>query len=130
MQHLETSAINSPYFNTFIAAQVYGNDNALFTNGTKVADLVSLMGDVHHIFPVEYLKSNGIREKTKYNQVANFAYLDTQVNISIGKKPPGEYFSTVFNQCETGIPIWGNILVKDLLIETCRRTVSRKEFES
>ena len=117
VQHLETSAINSPYFNTFIAAQVYGNDNALFTNGTKVADLVSLMGDVHHIFPVEYLKSNGIREKTKYNQVANFAYLDTQVNISIGKKPPGEYFSTVFNQCETGIPIWGNILVKDLLIE-------------
>ena len=109
IQHLETSAVNSPYFNTYVAAQIFNNDSSLFTNGTKVGDLVAIMGDVHHIFPAEYLKANGIKERSKYNQVANFTYLDAQVNISIGKKPPNEYFSDVFRQCETGSPIWGNI---------------------
>ena len=115
VQNLETSAINSPFFNTYIAAQVWGNDCAIFTNGSKVRDLVALMGDVHHVFPVDYLKSNGVKDKIKYNQVANLVYIDTQVNISIGKKPPGEYFTTVFNQCKTGIPIWGNILDENVL---------------
>jgi len=117
VQHLETSAINSPYFNTFIASQIYGNDCALFTNGTKVANLVALMGDIHHIFPVDHLKSNGIKERSKYNQVANLVYLDTQVNISIGKKSPCEYFKAVFEQCKTGEPIWGNILDENVLSE-------------
>ena len=105
---------------THIASQIYGNDCALFTNGSKVADLVSLMGYVHHIFPVEYLKSSGVKEKVKYNQVANLVYLDTQVNISIGKKPPSEYFGTVFKQCETGTPIWGNILDEQVLKQNLR----------
>lgn len=117
VQNLETSAINSPYFNTFIAAQVFKNDNALFTTGTKVSDLVSIMGDVHHIFPAGYLKENGIKERTKYNQVANFTYLDTQVNISVGKRPPNEYFGIAFQQCETKELVWGNISNENVLLE-------------
>lgn len=75
------------------------------------------MGDVHHIFPKNYLKNNGITEKTKYNQVANYIYLDTQVNISIGDKAPGEYFKTVFNQCQTGNQKFGNITESGILSE-------------
>ena len=100
VQNLETSAISSPYFNTFIAAQVHGSDRSLLSNSAKVADLLSA-GDVHHIFPKEFLKKNGIDDKSMYNQVANYAYLDTGVNISIGKQAPQDYFTAALNQCAT-----------------------------
>lgn len=102
VQALETSAINSPYYNVFMAAQVHAGDRALFSSSSKVSDLISVTGDVHHIFPREYLKQNGITERTKYNQVANYTYLTTSDNIAIGKKPPAEYFGIVFEQCNTG----------------------------
>lgn len=34
--------------------------------------------------------------------MANYVYLDTQVNISIGKRSPSDYFSIVINQCDDG----------------------------
>ncbi len=34
--------------------------------------------------------------------MANYAFLDTGVNISIGKKAPHEYFAAALAQCETG----------------------------
>lgn len=117
VQHLETSAVNSPFFNTFIAAQVRGNDNSLFMKGTKIADLIVVIGDVHHIFPAAYLKANGIKERTKYNQVANFTYLDTQINKLVGKKQPNEYFSAAFEQCESKNLYWGNISEAEDLLE-------------
>ncbi len=110
VQNLETSSINSPYFNTYIAAQVWNAEASLFSNTTKVADLISVMGDVHHIFPKEYLKQNGYKDKAKYNQVANYTYLDTGVNISIGKKAPNEYFAKAKEQCIKGQCCVGTIL--------------------
>lgn len=101
VQNLETSAINSPYFNVFLASQIHAGDRALFSSSTKVSDLISVAGDVHHIFPKEYLKLNGITDKAKYNQVANYVYLDTQINISIGKRAPSDYFSIAQSQCES-----------------------------
>ena len=47
-QNLETTSVNSPAFNTFLAAQDY---------------LKSSSGDVHHIFPKAYLKKNGVDAK-------------------------------------------------------------------
>lgn len=101
-QNLETSSISSPYFNTFIAAQIFMGDKALLSNSSKVIDLISVAGDVHHIFPKEFLKQNKITDKSQYNQVANYAYLDTVVNISIGKKAPSDYFASALEQCSTG----------------------------
>lgn len=101
VQSLETSATNSPFFNTYIAAQVFDNDISLLSSTIKVTELIKVIGDVHHIFPREYLKSNNISDRNKYNQVANLAYLDTQVNISIGKKAPSEYFNAAQDQCTT-----------------------------
>ena len=72
----------------------------MLSNSAKVADLLSA-GDVHHIFPKEFLKKNGIDDKSMYNQVANYAYLDTGVNISIGKQAPQDYFTAALNQCAT-----------------------------
>lgn len=115
VQNLETSSINSPYFNTYIAAQVWNAEQSLFSNTTKVSDLVAVTGDVHHIFPKEYLRQNGIEDKSKYNQVANYTYLDTGVNISIGKKAPSEYFTKAKEQCSYGECCIGTIVKEDEL---------------
>lgn len=109
VQNLETSAINSPYFNTFIAAQIHNNDNALFTDGTKIADLKTIIGDVHHIFPKKYLMNNGWNDKSKYNQIANYTYLDTQVNKAVSDDAPNVYFAIAFEQCNTKEILYGNI---------------------
>lgn len=117
VQNLETSAINSPYFNVFLAAQVYFSDNSLLMQGTKVSDLITIMGDIHHIFPKNYLERNGIKEKSKYNQIANFTYFDTQANISVGNKAPNEYFGIVFNQCVSNEVVYGNITDMEILLD-------------
>ena len=108
-QNLETSSVNSPAFNVFLAAQVHLNCNSLLMNGIKVSDLITVAGDIHHIFPRAYLKKNGVDSKTKYNQVANYIYLDTQVNKAISDDAPCDYFSKAFMQCETKAIELGNI---------------------
>lgn len=115
VQNLETSVINSPYFNIYLAAQIRQGDNALFTDGCKVADLITVIGDVHHIFPKKYLIRGGCTEKSKYNQIANYTYLDTQVNKAILDDAPCSYFSKAFEQCETKQLIYGNITDLDVL---------------
>lgn len=122
-QNLETSSVNSPALNTFIAAQINLNCNSMLMNGTKVADLITVTGDVHHIFPRAYLKNNGVDNKTKYNQVANYIYLDTQVNKAIRDDAPYIYFTKAKTQCTTKNIEFGNIsdenLLKTNLEENC-----------
>ncbi len=113
VQNLETSSISSPFLNTYLAAQVFFGDRSLLSNSSKVTDLITVAGDVHHIFPKEFLKDNDITDKTKYNQVANYAFLDTGVNISIGKKAPNVYFAQALAQCDTGIIEVGTITDKE-----------------
>lgn len=115
-QNLETSSINSPAFNTFIAAQINLNCNSMLMNGTKIYDLVTISGDVHHIFPHAYLKNNGVANKTKYNQVANYIYLDTQVNKAISDDAPTVYFTKAKRQCKTKEIELGNISDESLLL--------------
>lgn len=52
-------------------------------------------------------------DRAKYNQVANYVYLDTQVNISIGKKAPNEYFGLALEQCDTSTREIGTIVKRD-----------------
>ena len=113
VQNFETSSASSPYLNTYIAAQIFFGDRSLLSNSSKVSDLISVAGDVHHLFPREYLKQNGVTDRYLYNQVANYAYLDTGVNISIGKRAPNDYFATALRQCETGIVEVGTITNAD-----------------
>ena len=108
-QNLETTSVNSPSFNTFLAAQINLNKNSLFMHGTMIADLLNISGDVHNIFPKAYLKKNGVDSKGRYNQVANYTYLDTQVNKAISDDAPAIYFATVLQQCDTKSAEIGNI---------------------
>ena len=108
-----TSTINPTYL-VYLAAQVAGNDLSLLSNCITVKDLIEVAGDVHHIFPKEYLKAAGY-ERNLYNQDANYAYLDPQVNKSIGKKAPHEYFAEALKQCETKKITCGSITDLELL---------------
>lgn len=108
-----TSTINPTYL-VYLAAQVSNNDLSLLSHNITVRYLIELAGDVHHIFPKEYLKGNNF-SRNLYNQNANYAYLDTQVNKSIGKKAPHEYLGAAVQQCETKKITCGSITDLGLL---------------
>ena len=127
-QNLETSSVNSPGFRVFLAAQVYCHSDSLFMNGMEVRDLLLIAGDIHHIFPRAYLKKQGIDNRARYNQVANYIYLDTQVNTAIGDQAPCEYFEKVIQQCEVKAPVLGNIVDTEILKEIWTKTVFPKQF--
>lgn len=116
-----TSTVNPTYL-VYLAAQVAMNDMSLLSTNTTVKFLIEMAGDVHHIFPKAYLKSKGF-EKNLYNQEANYAFLDTQVNKSISDDAPNVYFKKAFKQCETKVVECGAITdleqLKDNLAANC-----------
>ncbi|MBR5623887.1 DUF262 domain-containing protein [bacterium] len=114
VQDLDATSTINPTYLVFLAAQVSMNDVSLLSNNILVRELIE-NGDVHHIFPKEYLKSNGY-EKSMYNQEGNYAFLDTQINKAIGKLAPHVYFSEAKKQCETGEIKIGSITNYDQLI--------------
>lgn len=114
-QNLDTTSTNSPAFKTFLAAQINLNCNSLLMHGTMISDLLIHSGDVHHIFPKAYLKANGVDNKVRYNQVANFTILDTQVNKAISDDAPYIYFGKVLEQCKNGNIAFGNISSEESL---------------
>lgn len=67
-QSLDTSVASSPYFHVFLASQVKANDKGFLSKDVLISDLISLRGDIHHLFPKDYLKKNGL-ERGKYNQM-------------------------------------------------------------
>lgn len=98
VQNLSYTSTNNPTYLVFLAAQVFFNDISLLSNNVPVRELIALGGDVHHIFPKQYLVDNHF-DKTQYNQEANYVFLDRPVNISIGKKAPNIYFAEAKNRC-------------------------------
>ena len=98
-QSLDTSVASSPYFHVFLAAQVKANDRGFLSKDILVGDLVSLRGDIHHLFPKDYLKKNGL-DKSKYNQIANYVYMQSEINIKVGNKSPRDYFEIITTQIQ------------------------------
>ena len=113
-QQLNTSVANSPSFNVFLAAQVKMRDKGFSSKDINVEDLIRIKGDVHHIFPRDYLKKNGFT-KNMYNQIANYVMSQSEINITIGAKAPNVYFNELLEQCKGGKLKYGGIrTVKEL----------------
>jgi hypothetical protein len=108
VQQLETSGTSSPYFWVFVAAQVRANDKGLLSKDITVRELNSHLGDIHHIFPRDLLKKAGLT-RSQYNQIANYAYTQEEINIKIGNKPPCAYFADIKAQCSGGPLKYGAI---------------------
>jgi hypothetical protein len=107
-QDLTNTSTNNPTYLVYLASQVYFNDISLLSQNIGIKELIELGGDVHHIFPKQYLKDNDF-EKNRYNQEANYVFLDRPINVSIGKQAPNVYFSKALAQCQTGELFCGSI---------------------
>lgn len=108
VQRLETSAANSPFLNLYFASHIKSGDKGFLSRDISVQSLIELRGDIHHIFPKEYLKSNDLK-RGDYNQLANFVIMQQEINIAIGKKSPDIYFNEIKSQCEGGKLKYGAI---------------------
>lgn len=118
-QQMNTSVASSPLFNVYLAAQVKMNDKGFLSKDITVKDLILLKGDVHHIFPREYLKKYGFNRGI-YNQIANYVMAQSEINIAIGAKPPNIYFNELIEQCKSGKLKYGAIVTESELKENLR----------
>ncbi|KGM52502.1 hypothetical protein N792_05395 [Lysobacter concretionis Ko07 = DSM 16239] len=114
VESLSKSSTNSPIFWAFIASQVKAGDMGFLSRDIRVSDLVELRGDIHHIFPKDYLKKNGFK-RGDYNQLSNFVYMQTEINIGVGNKAPRQYFGEIVDQASGGKRRYGNIASRDEL---------------
>ena len=114
MQQRETSGASSSYFWVVVEAQIRANDKGLLSKDITIRELVSHLGDIHHIFPRDLLKRAGL-PRSQYNQIANYAYTQEEINIKIGKKAPSIYFADIESQCNGGPVKYGAILDMDTL---------------
>lgn len=122
-QKLDTPNSTAPALSTFFAAQIVKGDKGLFSPNSSVRDLFGV-SDVHHIFPKDYLKKTEFLDnRSIYNQVANYTYLDTPINIAVGNKAPNVYFKEAFESALKDEIVYGNHMsvdeLKSNLIENC-----------
>ena len=107
-QQMDTPVASSPYFNVFLASQVKGNDKGFLSRDISVQNLLEGQSHVHHVFPSSYLKQHGF-QRGRYNQIANYVIMQSEINIAIGNRPPSTYFSALLEQCEIGVTRYGGI---------------------
>ena len=114
-QQLESSVATNPSFKVFLTAQVKMRDKGFLSKDITVHDLIVHKGDIHHIFPKDYLKKHGLT-RGRYNQIANYVMTQSEINIAIGNKPPAQYFQELYEQCNGGKLKYGGITKKDELL--------------
>jgi len=107
-QQMNTSVANSPSFNVYLAAQVHANDKGFLSRDITVRDMITHRGDIHHLFPKNYLKKFNL-PRGIYNQIANYVMMQSEINIAVGDKAPSKYFSDILKQCQTGVVVYGAI---------------------
>ena len=128
VENFNTSVASSPYWKIYLIAQISLNDSAFLSKDMKVRTLVEGRGDVHHIFPKDYLQKNGKNNRGIYNQIANFALIQTEVNLQITNKSPNIYMSEIINQCETKQTSIGSIVDNSLLKENLKNNCIPENF--
>lgn len=107
-QEMDTSSASSPYFLVYCAAQAKFGDLGFLSRDIKVRDLLLGQGDKHHIYPRNHLKKQGMTRR-KYNQIANLALTQSEINIRIGDDGPAVYFAELAKQSNGGETRYGGI---------------------
>ena len=118
-QQMDTSSSISPYFIAYQAAQVKLGDKGFLSRDIAVRDLLLNRSDVHHIYPRNYLKKQGL-SRGRYNQIANFVLAQSEINIAIGDKAPEQYFAELAEQCRGGKKRYGGITEEEQMRENLR----------
>ena len=118
-QHMDSSVRSSPYFQVYLASQVKARDKGFLSRDITVADLVQHRGDIHHLFPRQYLMKEGLK-RGQYNQIANYVYMQQEINIKIGAQSPAIYFQKILHQVQSGTIDYGGITDQTALNENLR----------
>lgn len=129
IQRLNTSVASSPYFNMFLAAQVKSHDRGFLSTQVEIETMLENRGDIHHLFPKNYLTSKSIPQ-SQYNQIANYVFIQQEINIKIGDKAPCDYMREVFDQCKTKVPVYGGIVDETELRKNLRDNCVPDGFET
>jgi hypothetical protein len=113
-QLMDTSSAQSPYFLAYKAAQAKLADKGFLSKDISVLDLLLNRSDVHHLYPRNFLKKQGL-SRGRYNQIGNFVLTQSEINIAIGDKSPEKYFGELAAQGSGGKTIYGGITNADEL---------------
>lgn len=119
IQRLDTSVASSPAFHIYQAAQVKGRDKGFLSRDITVENIILYRGDIHHIYPKKFLKTNNI-SRGDYNQIANYVLMQQEINIAIGAKSPNIYFQELKKQCEGSKLKYGAIDTMDELLDNLK----------
>lgn len=127
VQDLRKASVSNPFLKLFFTAQIFFNNKALFSDAVTVKQLIEIKGDIHHIFPKNYLMKAGLG-RGDYNQVANFTYLQQEVNVKISDSAPNIYFNEILKQCNGGELVHGGIDSKELLLKNLEENAIPQEI--
>lgn len=128
VQRLNTSVASSPYFNMYLISQVKAHDKGFLSTQIDVESMLENRGDIHHLFPKNYLTKNGIPQ-SQYNQIANYVLLQQEINIKIRDAAPCVYMQEVLQQCQTKQAVYGGIVDTDVLQQKLEQNCIPDGFE-
>ncbi len=128
VQRLDTSVASSPYFHVFLMAQVKAGARGFLSEQITVQSLIEQRGDIHHIFPKKYLRKNGVNNRKDYNQIANYVYTQSEINIKIKADAPCEYMALMKAQISGDGLHYGGITDEDDLKRNLAENCVPEEF--
>ena len=130
VQRLDTSVASSPYFLVFLMAQVKHNARGFLSKQITVQSLIEQRGDIHHIFPKKYLQKNGVDNRKDYNQIANYVYTQSEINIKIKDDAPCDYMAYMKKQVAGEGSFYGGITdIDDLRLNLAENCVPEEFME-
>lgn len=108
---LQRQTTQTSSWRIFQMAQVYTGDRAWLAKDTRAETVMEEEGNIHHIFPRAYLRTNHF-SKAEINQIANYVWLMRPRNMDVGDQAPKDYlhserineFFNEQNNAENAIP--------------------------
>jgi hypothetical protein len=118
---LETQQARAPAALAFRAAQVILGARALFSDQLlqNLLDNPQSAGrtarEAHHLFPTNWLRSHGIVDRRRVNQVANLAEVGWHENTAIGGQSPSVYVPRLREELGIDENRWGRMCAEHAL---------------
>jgi hypothetical protein len=118
---LETQKARAPAALGFRAAQMILGARALFSDqllhnlvdGSQAAGRTAR--EAHHLFPRNWLRSRGVTDRRRVNQVANLAEVGWHENSTIGGQSPSVYVPRIRDQLKIDDNRWGRMCAEHAL---------------
>ena len=118
---LETQKARAPAALAFRAAQIVLGARALFSDQLlrNLLDQSQAAGrtarEAHHLFPTTWLRSQGVIDRRRVNQVANLADAGWHENAAIGGQSPSVYVARLRRQLRMDDNQWGRVCAEHAL---------------